>query len=80
MECRAPASVLLARAAAREHDRQRVSDADRQIVAAQIGAFEPLDEVAARDHLLLRSDRDVGELVSELGETAARRATASPAR
>jgi len=80
VECRAPARVLRDRAAAREHDDRRVSDADRHVVDAQIGAFEPLDEVAAHDHLLLRADRDPVELVSELGEAAARHATASPAR
>jgi aminoglycoside phosphotransferase family enzyme/predicted kinase len=80
VECRAPASVLLARAEARQRDPRRVSDAGRDVVAAQIGAFEPLDEIAACDHVVLRSDRAQDELVSEIGEAAARRAIASPAR
>ena len=80
VECRAPASVLLARAEARERDPRRVSDAGRRIVASQIGTFEPLDEIAARDHVVLRSDRAPGALVSEIGEAVARRAIASPAR
>jgi predicted kinase len=80
VECRAPAPVLLARAEARQRDPQRISDAGRAVVAAQIGAFDPLDEIAAPDHVILRSDRAPGEIVSQIGEAAARRAIASPAR
>jgi len=80
VECRAPASVLLARADARTHAASRVSDADAAVVAGQLLAFEPVDELAAADHVLLRSDRPVADLVSEVGEALARRAGASPAR
>jgi aminoglycoside phosphotransferase family enzyme/predicted kinase len=80
VECRVPADVLLARAASRERDTHRVSDADATIVAAQLGAFEPLDEIAAGDHVLLRTDRPADQVVSEITEAAARRASASRAR
>ena len=79
VECRAPASVLLARAEARAHAPSRVSDADAAVVAGQLLAFEPVDELAATDHVLLRSDRPVADLVSEVGEALARRPpSASP--
>jgi aminoglycoside phosphotransferase family enzyme/predicted kinase len=80
VECRAPASVLLARAEARSRAPSRVSDADTAVVARQLAAFEPVDELDAPDHVLLRSDRPVADLVSEVGEALARRAGASPAR
>jgi predicted kinase len=80
VECRVPADVLLARAASRQRDPHRVSDADAAIVAAQLGAFEGLDEIAAGDHVLLRTDRRTDQVVSEIAEAAARRASASRAR
>jgi predicted kinase len=65
-ECRAPASVVTTRARAREHDPARVSDATEAIAARQAHEFEPLDEVDAGRHVLIRTDRDLGDAVDEL--------------
>ena len=43
--CRAPASVLLARARLRQSEAGRVSDAGPEVVERQIASFEPLEEV-----------------------------------
>jgi uncharacterized protein len=61
VECIAPEPVLLERAAARERDPARVSDADAKIVARQASELEPLDEIAADRVLVLRTDRAVEE-------------------
>jgi aminoglycoside phosphotransferase family enzyme/predicted kinase len=80
IECVAPAAVLLARAAARERMADRISDADAAVVAGQLGHFEPLDELPASNHALLRTDRPHAELVSEAALLVAQRATASRPR
>jgi hypothetical protein len=66
VECRAPGRVVAERARSREADPNRVSDATAEIAAAQSAEFEPLDELPASRHLLLRTDRPVEELVLEL--------------
>ena len=67
VECRAPAHVLEERARARMSDPERVSDAGPEIVHAQLSTAEPLDEVPASDHAILRSDRPVDETVGAIG-------------
>lgn len=54
IECRAPADVLAARAAAR-CGRPGVSDAGASVAVRQVQEWEPID---APDHLLVRTDRD----------------------
>jgi predicted kinase len=54
------------RAARRELDPARVSDATAEIAARQRAEFEPLDEVAPGAHLVLRTDRPLDELLAEL--------------
>jgi aminoglycoside phosphotransferase family enzyme/predicted kinase len=66
VECRAPAAVLAERAAKREGDPRRVSDATPAIAAAQLAEFEPLDEVPPERHVALRTDREVDEVLEEL--------------
>lgn len=66
VECRAPAPLVAERAAKREGDPKRVSDATPAIAAAQLAEFEPLDELAPERHLMLRTDRPVDEIVDEL--------------
>lgn len=66
VECRAPRAVLAARAAQREHDPGRVSDADLTVTMRELGSWEPLDEVAAGAHLVLRTDRPVAVIVEDL--------------
>jgi predicted kinase len=65
-ECRAPGGVLRERAAVRERAPERGSDATWSIIEPQMEAFEPLDEVPARDHLVLRTDRPIEETLDEL--------------
>lgn len=66
VECRAPATVVAERATRRERATARMSDATAAIAAAQLTEFEPLDEVPAPRHVLLRTDRPVEGLVHEL--------------
>lgn len=66
IECQAPRSVLAQRAARRERDRLRVSDADRSIVLRERETWEPLDEVPAGAHVALRTDRPVAEIVGDV--------------
>jgi hypothetical protein len=77
VECRAPRSVVEQRAKAREDDSARVSDATAGIAAAQATEFDPLDEVPAARHLLMRSDRPLEQIVLDL-ETALDRLAAQP--
>ena len=65
-ECRAPAAVLERRAQARERSPERGSDATRQVLREQLTQFEPLDEIPARDHLPLRTDRPLDEALEDL--------------
>ncbi len=51
VRCEVPLEVALARAARREHDPARVSDAGPQIVAEQYRSFQPLQELAPEDVL-----------------------------
>ncbi|HTD10004.1 MAG TPA: AAA family ATPase [Solirubrobacteraceae bacterium] len=55
--CSAPDSVVMQRARERELDPSRISDADLDVVARQAHESDPLDEIAARVQLLLRTDR-----------------------
>jgi hypothetical protein len=66
VECLAPAAVVAERAARRELDPERVSDATAEIAALQRAEFEPLDEVAPNAHVPLRTDRPVHELLADL--------------
>jgi predicted kinase len=66
VECRAPAAEVERRARARETEPMRESDATAAL-AARLGAqWEPLDEVPADHHLVLRTDRRVAEMVLDL--------------
>jgi len=66
VECLAPVAVVAERAARRELDPERVSDATAEIAARQRAEFEPLDEVPPGAHLSLRTDRPLGEQLAEL--------------
>ena len=62
VQCQAPRSVLMQRATCRERDRERISDADAAVVLREQDSFEPLDELPADAHLVLRADRPVEEI------------------
>lgn len=66
VQCVAPAGVLLERARARELEPGHVSDATAAVVAREWTSWDPLDEVPAGRHLILRSDRPLTALLSEL--------------
>jgi uncharacterized protein len=66
VECQAPRAVLAERAARRERDPQRVSDADAAVVRQELGSWEPLDEVAANGHLALRTDRPLEQVLGDV--------------
>jgi aminoglycoside phosphotransferase family enzyme/predicted kinase len=80
IECVVPEATLLSRAAAREREAERVSDAGVSVVAGQLGRFEPLDELPAANHALLRTDRSLDAVVDEAGPLLTRRAIASRPR
>jgi predicted kinase len=58
--------VVAERAARREADPGRVSDATSAIASAQLAEFEPLDEVPPERHLALRTDRPLDDALDEL--------------
>ncbi len=66
VESQAPAETLARRAAAREHDRERVSDASLQVVVRESAMWEPLQEVVPEAHIVLRSDRPVEAQLADL--------------
>jgi predicted kinase len=73
VECIAPAHVLEARALRRAAHPGTVSDAGPEVVREQLRRREPLDEIAPRDHLPLRSDRPGGDLVAAIADALDRR-------
>lgn len=81
VECQAPRSVLLERAAMRERDRGSASDASLALVAGEAFAWDSLEEVGPDAHLALRSDRPVETLTGDLQALLDRRLVAlgSPA-
>ena len=54
VECRAPARVLAERAARRDRQPTRVSDASLSVVMRESTTWEPLDELAPEAHVTLR--------------------------
>ena len=66
VECIASAAVVAERAARRELDPGRESDATAAIAVRQLGEFEPLDEVPPEDHLPLRADQPLDDVLGAL--------------
>jgi len=66
IECQAPGPVLAQRAARREHDRARISDAGPAVVLREQRKWEPLDEVPASAHLTVRTDRPVEQITADV--------------
>lgn len=73
VECIAPATVLEERARARSAHPDGASDAGPDVVRRQFLTREPLDEIDARDHLPVRSDRPSGELLDVIGDALDRK-------
>lgn len=80
VECLVPEAVLLARGRRREHERNRISDADLAIVQRERGRWEPLDEVSPGAHLPLRTDRPTEDILADLRALLDSRLVASGAR
>ena len=66
VECRVPAALADARAHARLLHAGEASDAGPDVAARLRRAWQPLDEVPAGRHLILRTDRPPPELLREL--------------
>ena len=66
IECQAPGPVLAQRAAQREHDRYRVSDASLAVVLREQRGWDALDEVPASAHLTVRTDRPVEQIIADV--------------
>jgi uncharacterized protein len=66
VQCTAPAEVRIARAAARERDPARVSDATAELVRDEQDAFDPFDEIGPDRHLALRTDRRTPDVLADL--------------
>jgi predicted kinase len=75
-ECLAPAAVLARRATVRDRSGTRISDADLSVVLRERERWEPLEEVAASDHLPLRTDRPLEEIIEDLRALLDRRLAA----
>jgi aminoglycoside phosphotransferase family enzyme/predicted kinase len=66
VQCVCPVSVLANRAAARQGDPASISDASPEVVMTERDRFDPLDEVPAPDHVVLRSDRRPDAILAQL--------------
>lgn len=66
VQCVAPMAVRARRAVEREHEPEHVSDATLAVVLREQAGWEPLDEVPADDHLLVRTDRPVDAVLAHL--------------
>jgi aminoglycoside phosphotransferase family enzyme/predicted kinase len=66
VECVAPPQVLARRAAQRDRDPARVSDATLDVVLRERTSFEPLEEVASGRHIILRTDRSLESILADL--------------
>jgi uncharacterized protein len=68
IECRAPAETLTLRAAAREREPGRVSDADATIAERHVREWEPLSDVPARQRVAVETDRPPQAVVAAAAE------------
>ena len=68
VQCLAPTHVVADRARERELDPRRVSDATLEIAEREGRRWEPLDEIEPSSRIALRTDRDGGQVVTELAE------------
>ena len=66
VECIASAAVVAERAARRELDPGGESDATAAIAVRQLAEFEPLDEIPPENHLPLRADRPLDDVLGAL--------------
>jgi uncharacterized protein len=79
VECRAPTRTLLERAVRRRRA-PSISDASPEVVMRQLRDREPYDEIPAEQHVVVRTDRDVGAAAAQVVQALDQRWTriASP--
>ncbi len=65
-ECRASEPALLERGRARERAPEHGSDATWDVISEQRASFDPLDDVAAGDHLVIDTDRPVAASMAQV--------------
>ncbi len=68
--CEVPRALALARAAARERDPERISDADVAVAARLAASFEPLAECRPAQRAVIDATRPVGEQLEQVREAA----------
>lgn len=73
VECHAPARVLAERAAQRERQPARISDASLSAVLRESSAWDPLDELPPETHVTVRSDRPAEAQLEDLRALLGRR-------
>jgi aminoglycoside phosphotransferase family enzyme/predicted kinase len=66
VQCVCPVSVLARRATVRQRDPASISDASLEVVMSEHDRFDPLDEVPAADHLVVRSDLSPDAILAQL--------------
>jgi predicted kinase len=66
VECTAPLDVLLARARARELQRDRVSDAGAAVIRRQLAELEPVREGSGVTRMELSTDAAPDRLVTQV--------------
>ncbi len=66
IECLTPKEIVARRAAARERDPARISDATLEVALREGERWEPLDEIPANAHLPLRTDRAIDAILTDV--------------
>jgi predicted kinase len=66
VECQASRAVLAQRAACRERDPRRISDANTAVVRRETASWEPLDEISAGEHVVTRTDRPLDQIIGDV--------------
>jgi predicted kinase len=66
IECRADKDVIIQRLSQREHDPQRISDANVAIYLSQAKGFDPLDEIPPAWHEVVDTTGDMGAILLKI--------------
>lgn len=66
LECQAPVAVVARRAASRERDPTRISDADQAVAMREAMNWRPLHEISAQAHVVLRTDRPLERILEDV--------------
>jgi uncharacterized protein len=66
IECRADKDVIIQSLSQREHDPQRISDANVAIYVSQVKEFDPLDEIPPASHEVVDTTGDMGAILLKI--------------